>query len=124
MVTLSTRQRNQFLVLMQNMNTALSLQTTEASSAGSAMNRYGVYATSTKARIDDFINTAQKMWTNVFNSSEINGVISAGNSVLNVVSQIINKLGALPTLAASLSGILSLSGKNAGKQYAHLLKVA
>lgn len=117
-VTILTRQRNQFLILMQNFNKTLELQTTEANSAGNAMNRYSVYATSTQAKLDDLTNTAQKMWTNVFNSSEINGVIGAGNSILNVVSQIINKLGALPTLIATVAAALS-GIKNVGKQYAY-----
>ncbi len=113
-----TRQRNQFLILMQNFNKTLELQSTEANSAGNAMNRYGTYATSTQAKIDDFINTLQKFWQNVVNSSVINGVVGAGTDVINVISGINSKLGAIPTLIGAITAALSVT-KNVGKIYAY-----
>lgn len=113
-----TKQRNQFLILMQNFNKTLELQSTEANSAGNAMNRYGTYATSTQAKIDDFINTLQKFWQNVVNSSVINGVVGAGTDVINVISGINSKLGAIPTLIGAITAALSVT-KNVGKIYAY-----
>lgn len=113
-----TKQRNQFLILMQNFNKTLELQSTEANSAGDAMNRYGTYATSTQAKIDDFINTLQKFWQNVVNSSVINGVVGAGTDVINVISGINSKLGAIPTLIGAITAALSVT-KNVGKIYAY-----
>ena len=99
---------------MQNFNKTLELQSTEAQSAGNAMDRYGVYATSTRAKIDDFVNTLQKMWQSALNSSVINGVIDSGTKVLNVISAIVSQLGAIPTIASSITAVTSLLGKNAG----------
>jgi TP901 family phage tail tape measure protein len=113
-----TKQRNQFLILMQNFNKTLELQSAEANSAGNAMNRYGTYATSTQAKIDDFINTLQKFWQNVVNSSVINGVVGAGTDVINVISGINSKLGAIPTLIGAITAALSVT-KNVGKIYAY-----
>jgi hypothetical protein len=83
-----TYQRNRFLVLMQNMNVALKLQTVEANSAGNAMTRYGVYAKSTEAKMNDLTNTLQKMWMSLIKSDTINSFITGMTSVVKVIGQI------------------------------------
>lgn len=75
------RQRNSFLILLNNMNMALGMQKTQAESAGNAMERYAIYGESTEAKMNDLTNTLQKMWMSILNSDQINAFVSSLNYV-------------------------------------------
>ena len=59
-VLAGTRQRNTFLVLMQNMSRAYDLSKTSAESAGLAQERYNTYVESTEAKINRLTSTMQE----------------------------------------------------------------
>ncbi len=92
-----TRQRENFLTLMNHYNEALRLQTVMADSAGYAMSRYEMYAQSTEARLNDLVNAGQRLWMTVFNSDDINSVIALMTSLVNILSETVEVFGALPT---------------------------
>jgi hypothetical protein len=92
------RQRENFLVLMNHMSMATELQTKETNSAGSAMIRYGEYAKSTEARLNDLTNTIQKFWMKSLSSDTINSIIAATGSLINMFASLSNTIGILPTL--------------------------
>jgi hypothetical protein len=101
------RQRENFLVLMNNMNKALDLQTKEADSAGSAMERYGIYSKSTEAKINDFKNAVQTLWMNLMNSEGINKIITFGTELTNIVNRITQQFGGwnLAIIAINIAAI-------------------
>ena len=88
-----TYQRNRFLALIQNFNTALQMQTTEANSAGNAMNRYAVYAESTEAKINDLKNAVEKLWMDALSSKTINNVIFEMTGFVQIIDRAIKGLG-------------------------------
>jgi TP901 family phage tail tape measure protein len=92
-----TRQRENFLTLMNHYNEALRLQTVMADSAGYAMSRYEMYAQSTEARLNDLVNAGQRLWMTVFNSDDINSAIALMTSLVNILSETVEVFGALPT---------------------------
>ncbi len=92
-----TRQRENFLTLMNHYNEALRLQAVMADSAGYAMSRYEMYAQSTEARLNDLANAGQRLWMTVFNSDDINSAIALMTSLVNILSETVEVFGALPT---------------------------
>lgn len=90
-----TRQRENFLILMNNMDTALKLQSAQLDSNGSAMERYGEYAKSTEAKLNDLTNAVQKIWMELISSDAINSAIIGMTSFVNVIGDVISTFGGL-----------------------------
>jgi len=80
---------------------ALKLQTAETDSAGNAMDRYGTYAKSTEAKMNDLKNATQQFWINAVNSDVINNFISG-------VTNIVNNLQALQAMPIQVSGAIGI----------------
>jgi len=90
-----TRQRENFLILMNNMDTALKLQSAELDSSGSAMTRYAEKSKSTEARLNDLTNAIQKIWLNLLSSSAINSTISGFTGFITSIGNTISVFGGL-----------------------------
>lgn len=93
-----TRQRENFLVLMDHYNEALKLQQKMTDSSGSALKRYQDYAQSTEAHLNDLTNALQRMWMQILKSSDVNSAISAMTSLVNTISSVVTRLGTIPTV--------------------------
>lgn len=118
------RQYSTFESIMLSFSKAQNLAAQAADSNGNALKQQQTYMESTEAKAKSFGATLTSMWQNAISSKEVNTVVDAGNGILSVISQIVQKLGIVPTILMTISAISSGIGKNAGKQYAHLLKVA
>lgn len=109
-----TRQRENFLVLMNNYNTALKYQETAENSAGTAAEKMQYYHQGLEAHIKSNTAAFEQFSKVIINSNLFAGVVDTGTSFINVLTTINDKLGVIPTLIASISMGASLLGKNAG----------
>ena len=119
-----TRQRENFTVLMNQYTTALKYSADAANSSGTAMEKMQDYEEGLEAKTNRATAAFEQLSKTVVNGNAFGGLIDVGTGFLNVLTSIISKLGILPTLLTAISAGSSLFGKNGGKQYAHLLKVA
>ena len=71
------------------------------------MTRYGTYAKSTKARIDDLKGSIQRFWQQTLQSSTINSAVGKLNNLVNTFGSITNKFGVIPTLLTGIIPILT-----------------
>jgi len=92
-----TRQHDQFLALMQNMDMALQQQTTEASSAGNAMARFGEYGKSTQAKLADLTNTMQQLWLSLISSDTVNGAVTQLTNLVSTIGHVTSTFGGMGT---------------------------
>ena len=113
-----TRQRENFLVLMSNFNTALKYQETATNSAGTATQKYNDYTQGLEAHLKSATTAFQQLSRSVINSNTFSGLIDTGTGFLNILNTIVSKLGAIPTLIGAITAALSAT-KNVGKIYAY-----
>lgn len=98
-----TRQRENFLILMNNMNKALDIQKAEADSAGSAMDRYGNAVEGNQAKFDDLKNSVEKLWLSFVDTRALGSFAGA----MANVNRVLEKAGGfIPILAGILAGAL------------------
>lgn len=93
------RQRENFLVLMEHYNETLDLQAKELDSTGSAMERFGAYSDSVEAKVNDFTNAVQTMWTKVISADAIKSVVEFGT----ILIQFLDKIGLINIAIAGLA---------------------
>lgn len=113
-----TRNRENFLVLMNNFNMALKLQETQTNSSGLAMDRYGIYLESTEAKMNKLKATAEEFWMKTLDSDAINKFIGGLTEVIDTI----NSLGGLMPTIALLVGAFNI--KNAGKLSQDIINIA
>ncbi|MEI6296301.1 MAG: hypothetical protein WCO84_01470 [bacterium] len=100
------RQKENFLVLMNNYNKVLEYNTTQTNSAGLATERYALYMESIEGRLNTLKATWESVWMKTINSDAIKLVVSA----LSFLLEKIDELGGLvPVLAGILAGVLYAS---------------
>ena len=83
-----TRQRENFIVLMQHYDQALKLEQIALNSSGLAMERYGIYLEETESAMKTFKSTAEQLWQSTISSDVIQGVITIGTSLLEIANSI------------------------------------
>lgn len=107
---------------MENYQDAMRLAGVSADSAGTALEKYKVVQDGISARADALKSQWQELSSAIVDDNAIKSVISGGTSILNILTQIIQKLGLIPTLTIGLSAALGYKGN--GKVYALYSKVA
>jgi hypothetical protein len=60
----------------------------------------------------------------VLDSNTYGGALEGASGLLDIITNLVQKLGTIPTLLAAITTGLSLAGKNAGKEYALLRLIA
>lgn len=119
-----SKQRENFTVLMEQYGTALKYQESSANSAGTATQKMSVYTDSLEAKTKAATAAFEKLSKAVVNGDIFKGIIDAGGTLSKVLSSIVESGHGLPAIITSISAIRSMMGKDAGKEYAHLLRVA
>jgi phage-related protein len=109
---------------MQNYGNALKYSETAANSAGTATQKMSVYQNSLEAKTKAATAAFEELSKTIINGDIFKGVIDAGGTLSNVLTSIVKSGAGIPALIASISAGMSIAGKNAGKEYAHLLRVA
>ncbi|WP_164509087.1 phage tail tape measure protein [Clostridium rectalis] len=84
-----TRQRENFLVLMQNLDKVAELQEKVGDASGSAKQKFeSFYSQSNEAKINDFKRALENLWRNLIQSDTINNFIKAGTEIINTFNVI------------------------------------
>lgn len=103
-----TRQRENFIVLMNNFNKTLELQTVQSQSAGLGLQRYGIYLESVEASSNKLKATWESLWSKTIDPK----VIIFFNNLLSKVLQTINAVGGLvPVVLGLVSAFAVLKGQ-------------
>lgn len=95
------RQRENGMVLLENYDKALKLQTISAESAGSATEKFAIYQESASASTERLTNQFQKLFMGI-DSGLIKGFLNAITKILEIT----NALGGLRTILIAVASIL------------------
>ena len=98
-----TRQRNQFLILMQNYGKALEYAEVATNSEGTAMKKFAAYQESVEAHFNTLITSAEALSKQTFPPELLNGFIDAGAAILDFLEATNLLTIALSTLGAALT---------------------
>lgn len=93
-------------------------------SAGSAMREQEEYAKSIQYSIDTLKAAYQDFAQTVINSDFVKNLLGTAQSLLEILTKIIDKAGTLPTILTGLTVIGSFKGKGKLTEYAYLRTVA
>lgn len=96
-----TRQRENFEALMNNYGEALKYSETAANSAGSALERYGIYQDSIQAKTNELTAAMESLSTNVISEELFSGIIEATTGVVEFVDK-------TNILKGTLAGIVTM----------------
>lgn len=99
------RQGNLVSALMTNFDIARKSVETAQNSEGSAERELSNYQKSMQYSIDTFKAQFQELSNSALTSDFLKGAIDSGTSFLNVLTQIIDVGGGIPTLLATIGGI-------------------
>lgn len=101
-----TRQQTRFLSLMSNWETALEYTTVAAGSAGTALDKFGVYEESLEAKTNRATAAFENMAMSLLPSGVIGGVLEFGTQIFNLGAA----LGGLPiTIVSVVTATAALS---------------
>lgn len=108
------RNQENFLVLMENYDTALSYATTAANSTGTAMEKMAIYENSVEASTKRLTASFESLSTTIINSDLVKSFYNFSTGFINGLDSIIKNLGEIPTLIGAITAAVSLLGKDAG----------
>lgn len=97
------RQRERFLVLMNEWNQVREAEVIATQSAGLAQERYGIYLESVQAKMNQFKAAWEEFWMKSINSNTVKVVLDLGKGLLNLA----NHLGGVKSILAFLPAILA-----------------
>ena len=110
-----THHMNEFIILMENYDTALKYTETSLGSTGQAMEKFEAYEESIAGHTEKFKNAFQDLSNSVIDSGLINFFIDLGTTGIKAVDGLVDALGGLGAIGAIGGGILG--AKNIGKVY-------
>ncbi len=96
-----TRQRENFEALMNNWGNALKYSETAANSAGSALERYGVYQDSIEAKTNELTAALESLSTNTISEDLYSAIIEATTGLVEFLDK-------MNLLKASFAGLVAL----------------
>ena len=96
------RQRERFLVLMENWDKVKEAEIIALNSSGLAMDRYGIYLDSVEAKTNKLKATWESVWMKTINSGTIKLILD----IANAISSLIDATGGLTTALTILSGVV------------------
>lgn len=96
--------------LIENYKTIAEVIEAAEESEGSALEENEKYLDSIDGKLQQLSNRAQEFWFNIIDSETIKDAVDAATKLLDLITKIVDKAGALPTLATSLSAIFTKNG--------------
>lgn len=107
------RQGNALTAVMTGFKDAEKAASTAANSMNSALNENQKYLDSINGKISQFTAAFQQLSSTVINSDFLKGIIDSGKTFIEVLNTIIETVGTLPTLFATIGA--SMSFKDVGE---------
>lgn len=99
------RQGNIISALMNNFDTARAATETALNSEGSAMKENERYMESISGKIGQFKAQFQELSGAFIGTDFLKGLVDGGTAFLNLLTQILDKVGTLPVLLGTIGGI-------------------
>lgn len=119
------RQANIGAAILENGELLQQVYETAEDSAGSAMREQEEYAKSIQYSIDTLKAAYQDFAQTVINSDFVKNLLGTAQSLLEILTKIIDKVGTLPTLLSAIYAARYIkSGKGKLTEYAYLRTVA
>lgn len=121
-----TRNTSGIMSTITNISDALGAYESAMNSAGAATAANDIYMDTTQAKLGQLKATFQEFASDLISSDLTKGVVSFGNSLLNLLDSLLkiqDVLGYFPTLAATIGGVLSAT-KNIGRDKMYSLRNA
>lgn len=109
-----THQYENFLVLMQNYDTALEYAQVAADSNGTSLEKYTIVQDGVEARTQKMIASFEDLARTIVDSDWIKTAVSGLTSISEGVKNVVDTFGLLPTVITTASAAMSLLGKNDG----------
>lgn len=106
------RQRENFLVLMDNMSMATDLATKSTESGGLALDRYNIYLESTEAKLNTLKTTLEEVFINTLNSDTVNNLIELATGVLELTNNVGGLIPVLASVGIGLATFKNVGGAN------------
>jgi len=101
------RQKEAFLVLMNNMDKAITYQTAQLNANGLAQERYGIYLESVQAKQGQFNAKLEELKSTIVSEDIVKGFYDIANSFLDMVN---NAGGLVPILTTILGLFIAIKG--------------
>lgn len=108
------RNRENFLVLMNNYGKALEYAGVSANSSGTAMKKFEAYQDSIEAKSKKFTATLEGLSSAFVDSDLVKGILDIGSTGLSGLTKLIDKFGTIPTVVGAATLALGLFNKNIG----------
>ena len=112
-LTSGKRGGNSFAALMENFDIAKNVLNTSANSQGSATREHQKWLESMEAKTNQLKAAWEGLSQTFMNDAGLKKVLDAGTGILSVLTEIIDKVGTIPTLAGVAAAALSF--KNIGR---------
>lgn len=110
-----TRQQEKFIVLMENYETAMNYATVATESAGTAMEKYEVYANSVEGKMNSLKATFEELSTTILSSDWLIAGIELLSGLLTVLNGILSFGDSFLVKAALVIGVVYLAIAAYGK---------
>lgn len=108
-----THHMNEFIILMENYDTALKYTETSLGSTGQAMEKFEAYEESIVGHTEKFKNAFQDLSNSIIDSGLVNFFIDLGTVGIKAIDGLVDSIGSLGAIGVIGGGILG--GKNLGK---------
>lgn len=115
------RQGQIVAAILNNFETVEKSLESMGNSAGNAMKEMDTIQQSLEYKLNALKETAVGIFQNIFSQENIGGIVDALTSLLSIIDSLIEKFGAIPTLAAGIAGGFTLF-KNVGRAKMFALK--
>lgn len=110
-------QSNILAGVLNNVDIMEQAYNTATNAAGSADREEAAYEKSAQYRIDRLRASLQELSTNFLSSNILKGAIDTANQFLQIINKIVDKIGSLPSLLLSISGIDLVRGIAGGEGF-------
>lgn len=120
-----TRQKERFLVLMENYDKAAFYMETAANSAGTATEKFGAYMESLASKVESFKASFESISMNTFDAQFLGSVVEAGTLLLAFVDNInLLKSALIGLSAAGIVKGFTVITQNAKNAYNDIIKLS
>ena len=105
-----TNHMNDFIILMENYNTAMDYSEISTKSSGEALEKFSDYQKSLSGKIEGFHNQFQDFSNASIDSGFLGGIVDVGTKALAIITSLIDAFGALTPLVGAVGIGLSIKG--------------
>ncbi len=115
------RQKNTFLVMMDEYKEAMALAEEAANSAGFSDKVQEKFDSSLTAKMNTLKATSQELWNDIFSGDGMKSAVSGLTSLLKVLDGIVETVGLLPTILGAVGGYIGFKGGGRVKMFALIM---